>query len=84
MSASPAINSGNTFLKGWLRRDSLLLQVLAAIVFGMILSFLWNGFSSWPQAWILPIKEWLTQLFRWLDKEASLGLFTVKDITRTI
>ncbi len=40
--------------------------------------------DRWPQEWVVPAKAWVTQFFAWLGSEASLGLFTVKDLTRFI
>ncbi len=39
---------------------------------------------DWPKEWVIPIKLWISDFFRWLDKEATLGLFTVKQLTRTL
>jgi glycine betaine/proline transport system permease protein len=40
--------------------------------------------SVWPSEWIVPARQWITDFFYWLGKEASFGLFTVKDLTRFI
>ena len=82
IAASDRNQSG--FLERILHRDSLVLQILAVMAFTVALSFIFNWARVWPQEWIIPIKVWITDLFRWLDKEASFGLFTVKQFTRTI
>ena len=68
----------------FLHRDSLALQLLVAIVVTFIISLIFGWADIWPKQWIIPIKVWISELFRWLDKEASLGLFTVKQLTRSI
>lgn len=40
--------------------------------------------DRWPEAWVIPLKAWVTQFFAWLGSEATLGLFTVKELTRFI
>ena len=37
---------------------------------------------SYPDAWILPLRDWISEAMRWLVKEASFGLFTFKELTR--
>ena len=59
-------------------------QLVLAVVLLFILSLGFNAFWAWPAEWVVPIKVWISQFFRWLDKEATFGLFTVKDLTRTI
>jgi glycine betaine/proline transport system permease protein len=40
--------------------------------------------SDWPSHWVIPARNWITSFFSWLGKEASLGLFTVRDLTRAV
>src|SRR5688572_10614281 len=40
--------------------------------------------TDWPNAWVIPARFWITDFFSWLGKDASLGLFTVRDLTRAI
>ncbi len=45
----------------------------------------WQGlpfFDQWYTEWVLPIKIWITDYFRWLDKEAHFTFFTMKEQTR--
>ncbi len=67
-----------------LRSDSIVAQLLVVIALTIGLALIWDGAGQWPEAWTIPVKQWLSDLFRWLDKEATLGLFTVKELTRTI
>ena len=66
------------------QRDSLLVQVLAAIAVTLVIALIWDWARIWPLEWVFPIKVWISETFRWLDKEATLGLFTVKQFTRSI
>ncbi|MGI9373430.1 MAG: ABC transporter permease [Hyphomicrobiales bacterium] len=69
---------------GWLSPRSLLVQCvcvfLGALLFAYIFGWAWN----WPAELVVPIKEWITSFFTWLDKSATFGLFTVKEATRTM
>ncbi|MEX2630405.1 MAG: ABC transporter permease subunit [Tistlia sp.] len=39
---------------------------------------------DYPDAWILPLRHWISDAMRWLVKEASFGLFTFKELTRAL
>jgi len=42
-----------------------------------------TGFSmAWPESWVTPIKEWLTEFFAWFGNDAGIGPLKVRDITR--
>lgn len=62
----------------------LLVQMGVVVLIALALSFVLSPLWNWPSDWVFPIKAWISDLFRWLDKEATLGLFTVKDLTRTV
>ena len=62
----------------------LLLQFALVIAGGVVLSFVWEGFVRWPDNLVIPMKEWITQFFAWLGKDASIGDVTVKQMTRFI
>lgn len=57
-----------------------LVAVLATVVLAKVIP----AFDVWPTEWVFPIKIWISEFFRWLDKTATLGLFTVKELTRGI
>ncbi len=63
--------------------QSLWGRLLVVIIVGLAIASLAPLFWNWPAELVWPIKVWITDFFRWLDKEATLGLFTVKDATRT-
>ena len=46
-------------------------QILAVIVFGVALSFVWDGATRWPEAWVIPLEGWLTDFINWLKKDAA-------------
>jgi glycine betaine/proline transport system permease protein len=63
---------------------SVWLQLVVVIAIALAIT-LPTGIAAWPEpsAPFLNVKIWITDLFRWLDKEATFYLFTVKDLTRT-
>ena len=62
----------------------LVLQFALVIAGGVALSYVWEGFVRWPDNLVIPMKEWITQFFAWLGKDASIGDVTVKQMTRLI
>ncbi len=66
------------------QKHTLIFHVIAAVVLTLLLSLIWDGARTWPNELVVPIKRWITEFFGWLDKRATFGLFTVKDVTRTI
>ncbi|MGI9406024.1 MAG: ABC transporter permease [Hyphomicrobiaceae bacterium] len=59
------------------------LLALVALAAGLLLAAFWDGFRTWPADLAVPVKQWISDFFRWLDKTATVGLFTVKQATRT-
>ncbi|HUE46906.1 MAG TPA: ABC transporter permease subunit [Aestuariivirgaceae bacterium] len=37
---------------------------------------------SYPDDWIFPLRYWISDAMRWLVRDATFGLFTVKELTR--
>ncbi|MBX2835859.1 MAG: ABC transporter permease subunit [Gammaproteobacteria bacterium] len=74
-SASPA----NLFTE-----QSLWLRFAMVIAAGVALSFIWDGFSRWPENLYIPMRDWITTFFEWLGKDAAIGELSVKDVTRFI
>ncbi len=84
MSLTVSADDTNSFVRASLRPDSMLLQLLVAIGITLVLSLIWDWTRDWPNEWIVPVKRWISEFFRWLDKEATFGLFTVKQLTRAV
>ena len=84
MTATATTAPASVGTNNWLNPQSFAVQLIGAIVVAALLSFVIGWLRVWPAEWALPIKVWITDFFRWLDKEATLGLFTVKDATRTV
>ena len=40
--------------------------------------------AVFPDSWIIPFKDWLNQFMNWLINDLSFGLFTFKQMTRSI
>ncbi len=71
---------------GPLRRPWLLLWAAAlAILVALWLAAAWQPWLTvYPEAWILPLRHWISDAMRWLVKDASFGLFTFKELTRAL
>ena len=39
---------------------------------------------EYPRAWVLPLKSWISAFMKWLVNDATFGLFTFKEFTRSI
>jgi glycine betaine/proline transport system permease protein len=39
---------------------------------------------TWPKAWIIPLKAWVTAFMTWLRDDLSFGLFTFQEATRAL
>ncbi len=73
-------SSFDDFVKSY----SLVLQFIAVIAIGIALSLVFESAARWPEAWIVPIKDWITEFFNWLGKEAAIGGYKFKEFTRSI
>ena len=67
----------------------LIVQFLAIIVLSLAVSMIIPSLSAWPKEWVASfngrtVQQGITDFFSWLDKDATFGLFTVKDATRTL
>ncbi len=67
----------STWLLAWLG--------LIALAFGLRYGEpLWPWAVDYPGSWEVPLKTWISAIMKWLVNEASLGLFTFKELTRSI
>lgn len=66
------------------RRVGFLPMALIVIAVCIAAKFALPWTDRWPDEWVIPLKAWVTQFFAWLGNEATLGLFTVKELTRFI
>ena len=61
---------------------------LAAIAATASLVVYGQALPSWtlkyPRYWELPLKGWISDLMKWLVNDATFGLFTFKELTRSI
>ncbi|RDD60947.1 ABC transporter permease [Ferruginivarius sediminum] len=68
------------------RRPTVLLWALTLAV----LLALWfagarmEWLAHYPDEWVLPLRDWVSEAMEWLVKEATFGLFTFKEFTRGI
>jgi glycine betaine/proline transport system permease protein len=54
--------------------------ILATILLSRALPWL----AHWPEAWIIPLKLWITAFFKWLGNDLDFGLFKFRDLTRAV
>ena len=40
--------------------------------------------ATWPEQWIIPLRYWISDFMKWLINDFDLGLFTFKELTRSI
>ncbi|MEO0359529.1 MAG: ABC transporter permease subunit, partial [Pseudomonadota bacterium] len=57
-------------------------QMAAALLFGVLLSFVWPGATRWPAEWVIPAEGWLTEFITWLKRDAAIFGVPFKDMTR--
>ena len=84
MSALATDHAVNGIKDRLLDPQSTLFQALAVVVVGVVLALVFDWARVWPTEWVIPIKVWISDTFVYLDKQATLGLFTVKQATRTL
>lgn len=60
------------------QRPWLLAALLLAVLMVLGPAWLW----TWPEAWIVPLRDWTTGAFDWLAKDLDFGLFTFREATR--
>jgi len=66
---------------GWLLWG---LVLLIAILFSRLTDDLLPWAHKYPRDWILPIGSAITDFMKWLINDATFGLFTFKELTRSI
>ena len=65
-------------------RNPRMFQFIGVVSFGLLIAWAWEGAIRWPAEWVIPLKIWLTDFFKWLGKEAAIGEIKFKEITRSI
>ena len=40
--------------------------------------------AIWPEPWIIPFRFWISDFMKWLINDFDLGLFTFKELTRSV
>ena len=61
---------------------------LAALGVTLVLFFAGKALAPWavkyPKSWVLPLKAQISALMKWLINDATFGLFTFKELTRSL
>jgi glycine betaine/proline transport system permease protein len=71
----------------WRRPGIGELGALAILLLGVAVSLYREPLAwamSYPDAWLLPLKSWLSAAMKWLINDLDFGLFTFKDLTRAV
>ena len=56
--------------------------VLAAALYAADDVMPWS--AKYPRGWVLPLRFWISDFMKWLINDASFGLFTFKQMTRSV
>ncbi len=69
-------------------RDRWTLLWIAALGATLLLSLFGKQIAPWtlkyPRGWVLPLKSEISAFMKWLINDASFGLFTFKELTRSV
>ena len=57
---------------------------LAATLVLYLLQDLVPWVAKYPKAWIVPLKGWISDFMKWLINDLDFGLFTFKELTRSV
>jgi glycine betaine/proline transport system permease protein len=68
----------------FLNRVPPLAQFAIIIALGIALSLVWDGATRWPESLVIPMRVWVTDFFAWLGKDAGIGEYKFRDLTRFI
>ena len=71
-------------MRFWLLSGMWLLAAAAAAILTIYDKLLPSATTKYPRGWELPLKGWISDLMKWLINDATFGLFTFKELTRSI
>ena len=78
------IDPGRAPMRFWLLNGMWFLAAAAAAVLTIHGKLLPSATTKYPRGWQLPLKGWISDLMKWLINDATFGLFTFKELTRSI
>ncbi|MGB3147270.1 MAG: ABC transporter permease subunit [Paracoccaceae bacterium] len=58
-------------------RRAPLLVVALFVVVSLVLARIWPSLAAWPESWVIPVRDWVTDFFAWFSA-------TAKPITRIL
>ncbi|MCF8108831.1 MAG: hypothetical protein K9J81_07550, partial [Desulfohalobiaceae bacterium] len=67
-----------------LRRLLPLIWLSAIVILLLFLSQQFQWIDAYPEQWVVPVQDWLNLFMKWLIHECSFGLFTFKELTRSL
>ncbi len=65
---------------------ALSIWIIFAAGSGLIAGFgeYWSWAVNFPREWVIPLRFWISDFMEWLIKDLDFGLFTFKEMTRSI
>jgi glycine betaine/proline transport system permease protein len=70
--------------QNWSKRHRTLAGLILLVSVTLVAAKFVPALARWPVEWVVPARSWITVFFAWLGSDASLGLFTVKELTRSV
>ena len=78
------IDPGRASMRFWLLTGMWFLAAAAAAILTVYGKLLPSATTKYPRGWELPLKGWISDLMKWLINDATFGLFTFRELTRSI
>ena len=75
---------GQARMRPWLLSGMWLAAIAATAILVLHAAALPSATTKYPRGWELPLKGWISDLMKWLVNDATFGLFTFKELTRSI
>jgi glycine betaine/proline transport system permease protein len=70
--------------RAWLFLTLWIVLLLATALLATVGAELLPWALKYPRGWELPLKDWISAFMKWLINDASFGLFTFKELTRSL
>ena len=75
---------GQARMRPWLLSGMWLAAIAATAILVLHAAALPSATTKYPRGWEVPLKGWISDLMKWLVNDATFGLFTFKELTRSI
>ena len=75
---------GRAPFRAWFVSGTWLVAIAATAILVIYAKALPSATTKYPRGWELPLKSWISDVMKWLVNDATFGLFTFKELTRSI